>query len=64
VQRLEGHSGLTFPPDAQLLALASDDNWVNLWNPATGENVRVITVRYIYFSGDSLHLDTDVETSR
>jgi WD40 repeat protein len=44
LQKLEGHNGpvyaVTFSPDCQILASASVDRTVRLWNPATGEQVR------------------------
>src|SRR3984957_18548054 len=41
LQKLEGHgrgvNAVAFSHDSQLLASASEDNTVRLWNPATGE---------------------------
>src|SRR4051812_5919471 len=44
---LRGHvrlvKGVTFAPDASLLAVASDDRRVRLWNPERGRLVRELT---------------------
>jgi WD40 repeat protein len=44
LQKLEGHNGgvyaVAFSHDGQLLASASGDKTVRLWNPATGEQVQ------------------------
>ena len=44
LQKLEGHTGeinaVAFSPDGQLLASASQDCTVRLWNPATGEQLQ------------------------
>jgi WD40 repeat protein len=43
---LEGHSdwvsAVTFSHDGQLLASASYDRTVRLWNPSTGEQVQTL----------------------
>ena len=61
VQKLEGHTGyvraVSFSHDGQLLASASDDETVRLWNPATGEGLRRLVghtdwVRAVAFSHD------------
>ncbi|OCK95059.1 WD40 repeat-like protein [Cenococcum geophilum 1.58] len=46
LQKLEGHSGavnaVAFSHDGQLLASASDDRTIRLWNPVTGEQVQML----------------------
>ncbi|GFF33840.1 wd40 protein, putative [Aspergillus lentulus] len=62
LQTLEGHSdtvwSVAFSPDGSLLASASDDSLVNLWNPATGILKRSLeghldSVWSVAFSADS-----------
>ena len=61
LQKLEGHSdavsAVAFSADGQLLASASYDKTVRLWNPATGEQVQKLEghsgpVRTVAFSAD------------
>ena len=46
LQLLEGHSSwvnaIAFSQDGQLLASASDDGTVRLWDPATGEHKQTL----------------------
>ncbi|OCK72853.1 hypothetical protein K432DRAFT_340986, partial [Lepidopterella palustris CBS 459.81] len=61
LQKLEGHritvNAVTFSPDGQLLASASHDWTVRLWNPATGEQLQQLGghddwVKAVAFSPD------------
>jgi WD40 repeat protein len=61
LQKLEGHTGdinaVTFSSDGQLLASASDDDTVRLWNPTTGELLQMLEghtkwVKVVAFSPD------------
>jgi WD40 repeat protein len=61
-RRYRGHTGsvcaVAFSPDGQLLASASNDTTVRLWNPATGKELQKLEghtdwVRAVVFSPDS-----------
>jgi WD40 repeat protein len=66
LQTLEGHSdsvnAVAFSHDGQLLASASDDRTVRLWNPATGKQLQElelnIVISELCFSMDSACLMT------
>ena len=50
-------NGVAFSPDGQILASASDDDTVKLWNPATGALLRTLAghrsaVQSVAFSPD------------
>ncbi|KAL9049231.1 MAG: hypothetical protein Q9162_007326 [Coniocarpon cinnabarinum] len=59
LQKLEGHGGgvsaVAFSADGQLLASASDDQTVRLWNPATGEQKGTQFLGSIDISGHILN---------
>jgi WD40 repeat protein len=65
LQKLEGHTGwvraVAFSPDGLLLASASGDGTVRLWNPSTGQEVQKLEghtgwVSAVAFSPDGLLL--------
>ncbi|MGV9252825.1 nSTAND1 domain-containing NTPase [Streptomyces sp. NPDC003697] len=67
IRRLTGHSAwvsaLTFSPNGQTLATASDDHTVRLWDPATGRTRNILAghhdgVDSVAFSPDSSLLAT------
>ena len=67
LQTLEGHSGsvnaVVFSPDGQLLASASGDNTVGLWDVQTKEAIQIFStkafINSLSFSSDGLYLKTE-----
>ena len=67
LDRLEGHNGsvwtVAFSPDGELLASASDDKTVRVWNLATGKELQKFevkgTVTIMSFSASGPFLETN-----
>lgn len=72
LQKLEGHtegvSSVAFSPDGSLLASASSDNTIKLWNPATGQEMQTLrghtfSVFKLAFSPDGLLASASADSS-
>jgi WD40 repeat protein len=67
VRKLEGHTSsvyaVAFSHDSQLLASASHDSTVRLWNSATGDDLRKLDIDMMVgslsFSNDGSYIETD-----
>lgn len=67
LQKLEGHtssvSAVAFSQDGSLLASASDDQTIRLWNPATGQEVQKLEgmgyITMLNFTNDNKNLLSD-----